>query len=61
MLKKEHFYEYLGKEIMNNSFKIRHHEIDKEKLEDKNFIDFLYAEYDNAIKFFLDKAGYLLK
>ncbi len=58
---KEDFYDNLWKRVMNNDFAIRHHEIDKEKLEDKQFIEFLYSEYDNAIKFILDKAWLLIK
>ncbi|NVP17123.1 hypothetical protein HUU51_00175 [Candidatus Gracilibacteria bacterium] len=54
------FYDNLGKRVMNNDFAIRHHETDKEKLEDKQFIEFLYCEYDNAIKFILGKAGFLI-
>ncbi|MGE4443892.1 MAG: HTH domain-containing protein [Candidatus Altimarinota bacterium] len=56
---KDDFYDNLGKRVMNNDFAIRHHETNKEKLEDKQFIEFLYCEYDNAIKFILDKAGFL--
>lgn len=54
------FYDNLWKRVMNNDFAIRHHETDKEKLEDKQFIEFLYCEYDNAIKFILGKAWFLI-
>ena len=56
---KEDFYDNLWKRVMNNDFAIRHHEIDKEKLEDKQFIELLYCKYDNAIKFILEKAWFL--
>ncbi len=56
---KDDFYDNLWKRVMNNDFAIRHHETNKEKLEDKQFIEFLYCEYDNAIKFILDKAWFL--
>ncbi|MDD3794144.1 MAG: HTH domain-containing protein [Candidatus Gracilibacteria bacterium] len=55
-----YLYDVFGNNVMNNDFAIRHHETDKEKLEDKQFIEFLYCEYDNAIKFILDKAGFLI-
>jgi hypothetical protein len=41
---------------MNNDFAIRHHQVGKERLEDEQFIELLYCEYDNAIRFILSKA-----
>lgn len=65
---KKHFIDTLWKDVANENFYIRHSEEEslkewwkREKLEDKQFVEFLYSEYDNAIKFILDKAWFLIK
>lgn len=63
-----HFNLNLWSKIANEDFYIRHSEnlstwtlTSREMINDEQFIEFLYCEYDNAIKFILDKAGFLVR